>query len=64
MSSLKLEQEVPLADYSTLTPQAGFSGLECLVELRAEDAATGIQFRECLIDYTRCPNAQCIKKLL
>lgn len=39
-------------------------GLDCLVELRPDDALTGIQFRECLIDYTSCPNRNCIKKLL
>ncbi len=39
-------------------------GLDCLVELRPDDALTGIQFRECLIDYSRCPNQNCIKKLL
>lgn len=41
-----------------------FGELDCLVELRPEDSATGVQFRECLIDYTVCPNQRCIKKLL
>lgn len=38
--------------------------LECLIEVRPEDGPTGIQFRDCLIDYTRCPNNRCIKKLV
>ncbi len=38
--------------------------LDCLIEYRGEDLSTGVQFRDCLIDYTRCPNALCIKKLL
>ncbi len=40
-----------------------FEGLECLVELRNDDKATGIQFRDCQVDYTHCPNNLCIKKL-
>lgn len=63
------ESVVPARTYNVATSlstnsSGGFAGLECLVELRADDAATGIQFRECLIDYTRCPNKQCIKKLM
>ena len=38
--------------------------LDCLIEVRPEDSATGIQFRDCLIDYTRCPNHNCVKKLV
>ncbi len=49
-------------------PTAGetalFEDLECLVELRSSDKATGVQYRDCLIDYTTCPNRNCIKKLL
>lgn len=41
-----------------------FNGLDCLVELRSDDKKTGIQFRECLIDYTACQNTRCIKKLV
>lgn len=41
-----------------------FKGLDCLIELKSEDFLTGIQFRDCLIDYTRCPNSSCIKKLV
>lgn len=41
-----------------------FSLLDCLVELRRDDSHTGIQYRDCLIDYTSCPNQRCIKKLV
>lgn len=42
-----------------------FAGdLACLIELRGEDALSGVQFRDCIIDYTRCPNARCVKKLV
>lgn len=61
----RIESNVRTADYSPeLYPTDDFAGLECLVELRAADPISGIQFRECLIDYTRCPNQYCIKKLL
>lgn len=40
------------------------SPLECLVELRADDSRTGVQYRDCQIDYTACPNHRCIKKLV
>jgi len=39
-------------------------GLECLIEYRAEDETTGIQYRDCLIDHTTCPNQRCVKKLM
>ncbi|HNJ02865.1 MAG TPA: hypothetical protein PLW55_01405 [Leptospiraceae bacterium] len=38
--------------------------LECLVEYRGEDDRTGIQFRDCIVDYTACQNQTCIKKLM
>ena len=41
-----------------------FSLLGCLVELRADDSLTGVQYRDCQIDYTACPNQRCIKKLV
>ena len=37
---------------------------ECVVKLRKEDSATGIQFYDCVSDYTACKNQRCIKKLL
>jgi len=37
--------------------------LDCLIELRPRDERTGIEFRDCIIDYTQCPNKHCIKKL-
>lgn len=38
--------------------------LDCLVEYQEVDAATGIEFRDCVIDHTACPNQRCIKKLM
>jgi hypothetical protein len=38
--------------------------LDCLVEYQDVDAATGIEFRDCVIDHTSCPNQKCIKKLM
>ena len=37
--------------------------LDCYREFRSDDILTGIQFRDCRIDYTKCPNQLCIKKL-
>lgn len=54
-------------DHSTIFPEPEsecYSGLECLVELKPEEPLTGIQFRDCLIDYSVCPNRHCIKKLV
>ncbi len=41
-----------------------FEGLECSIELHPDDALTGLQFRDCLIDYIHCPNRRCIKKMV
>ena len=41
-----------------------FAPLDCLVEYRSAAEAGGIQYRDCKIDYTACPNQNCIKKLL
>lgn len=38
--------------------------LHCLVEYRDPDPKTGVEFRNCRIDYILCPNQKCIKKLL
>ncbi|MGJ4789669.1 hypothetical protein CH352_10275 [Leptospira hartskeerlii] len=41
-----------------------FSPYSCFIEYKAKDVQTGIEYRDCVIDYTRCPNSRCIKKLL
>ena len=41
-----------------------FGTLECYIRWKPDDAMTGVQFRDCLIDYTCCPNHKCIKKLV
>lgn len=41
-----------------------FSPYSCFIEYKPADPVTGIQFRDCVIDYTRCSNQKCIKKLI
>jgi hypothetical protein len=53
-----------IADYREEDARDFAGDLSCLIELRGEDALTGVQFRDCIIDYTRCPNARCVKKLV
>ena len=36
---------------------------DCLVRLRPTDELTGVEFNDCIIDYTRCTNSHCIKQL-
>ena len=50
---------------STINEGTGlpFEGLPCILQLREDEVETGIQFRDCAIDYTRCPNHNCIRKL-
>ena len=50
---------------STINEGTGlpFEGLPCILQLREDEVETGIQFRDCTIDYTRCPNHNCIRKL-
>ena len=43
--------------------KSSLEALECLVELKDEDLLTQIQYRDCVIDYTTCPNSHCIKNL-
>ncbi|KAA1263641.1 hypothetical protein C5473_21680 [Leptospira interrogans serovar Weerasinghe] len=40
-----------------------FSPYSCFIEYKPADPITGIQYRDCVIDYTRCSNQKCIKKL-
>ncbi|TGK09979.1 hypothetical protein EHO60_11505 [Leptospira fletcheri] len=41
-----------------------FSPYACFIEYKSKDERTGIEYRDCVIDYTRCPNNRCIKKLM
>ncbi|MDF3820218.1 hypothetical protein P3G55_09920 [Leptospira sp. 96542] len=36
----------------------------CFIEYKSKDQNTGIEYRDCVVDYTRCPNMNCIKKLV
>ncbi|PJZ70322.1 hypothetical protein CH373_12060 [Leptospira perolatii] len=41
-----------------------FSPYSCFIEYKSKDPKTGIEYRDCVIDYTRCPNTRCVKKLM
>ncbi|AIT10750.1 MULTISPECIES: hypothetical protein [Leptospira] len=41
-----------------------FSPYSCFIEYKPADSITGVQYRDCVIDYTRCSNQKCIKKLI
>ncbi|MBX7057822.1 MAG: hypothetical protein K1X75_07125 [Leptospirales bacterium] len=63
-ANLTLEAK-PLAARSDRSAEdVTFDALECLTELRSEDALTGVQYRACRIEYHRCPNERCVKRLL
>lgn len=40
-----------------------FEPYSCYIEYKSTDKLSGVQFRDCVVDYTRCPNKKCIKKL-
>ncbi|MDZ4725797.1 MAG: hypothetical protein SH817_06555 [Leptospira sp.] len=41
-----------------------FQPYSCFIEYKSRDQKTGIEYRDCIVDYTRCPNQNCIKKLV
>jgi hypothetical protein len=41
-----------------------FQPYSCFIEYKTKNEKTGIEFRDCVVDYTRCPNQNCIKKLV
>lgn len=41
-----------------------FQPYSCFIEYKSKDVKTNIEYRDCVVDYTRCPNKNCIKKLL
>lgn len=43
--------------------QFDFSPYSCYIEYKPTDKDTRIEFRDCVIDYSRCKNSRCIKKL-
>ena len=67
----KPRQKVKVAPSTTQTeaelePQLDvedFGALECQHSLRAPDQRSDILFRDCSIDYVRCPQRNCIKNL-
>ncbi|TGL58247.1 hypothetical protein EHQ58_12815 [Leptospira ognonensis] len=36
----------------------------CFIEYKVKDRKTGVEYRDCIVDYTRCQNHNCIKKLV
>jgi hypothetical protein len=43
--------------------QFDFSPYSCYIEYKPSDIETKIEYRDCVIDHTRCTNFRCIKKL-
>jgi hypothetical protein len=43
--------------------QFDFEPYSCYIEYKPQDEMTGIEYRDCVVDYTRCSNKRCIKKL-
>lgn len=43
--------------------QFDFEPYSCYIEYKQADPTSGVQFKDCVVDYTRCPNRRCIKKL-
>ncbi|MCZ8341826.1 MAG: hypothetical protein O9301_02240 [Leptospira sp.] len=41
-----------------------FQPYSCFIEYKSKDKETGIEYRDCVVDYSRCPNQNCIKKLV
>ena len=41
-----------------------FLPYHCFIEYKKKDEATGIEYRDCTVDYSRCSNKNCIKKLV
>ena len=44
--------------------QFSFHPYHCFIEYKFRDQDSSIEYRDCIIDYTRCPNRNCIKKLV
>ncbi|TGN20123.1 hypothetical protein [Leptospira idonii] len=41
-----------------------FQPYSCFIEYKSREEKTGIEYRDCVVDYSRCPNQNCIKKLV
>ncbi|XDD47729.1 hypothetical protein AB3N60_06525 [Leptospira sp. WS39.C2] len=41
-----------------------FQPYSCFIEYKSKDTNTGIEYRDCTVDYSRCPHSRCIKKLV
>lgn len=50
-------------DRALVQNQYQFEPYSCYIEYREKDPASGLEYRDCTIDYTKCTNYKCIKKL-
>ena len=41
-----------------------FLPYHCFIEYKKKDEVTGIEYRDCTVDHSRCSNQNCIKKLV
>ncbi|MCC5813171.1 MAG: hypothetical protein JJT78_00315 [Leptospira sp.] len=59
----KVSLQEKIRDRALGQNQFDFEPYSCYIEYKAVDVLSGVQFRDCVVDYTRCPNKRCIKKL-
>ncbi|MCG6145202.1 hypothetical protein [Leptospira bandrabouensis] len=65
-----LSPSVPSDVYESIRNRAlglssyDFQPYSCFIEYKSKDENTGIEYRDCIVDYTRCSNSRCIKKLV
>lgn len=60
----KVSLQEKIRDRALGQNQYDFEPYSCYIEYKPKDKLSGIQFRDCVVDYTRCPNKRCIKKLV
>ncbi|MCW7464174.1 hypothetical protein [Leptospira levettii] len=65
-----LSPSVPSDVYESIRNRAlglssfNFQPYSCFIEYKTKDANTGIEYRDCTVDYSRCLHSRCIKKLV
>ena len=68
ISNWSTEQNVGFAeriqDRALFRGEFSFAPYSCFIEYREKDRKTNIEYKDCVIDYTRCSNQKCIKKLV
>jgi len=53
-----------LKDRALGTGAYSYAPYSCFISYKTKEEKTGIEFRDCVVDYTKCPNHNCIKKLV